>query len=90
MSDGPYRSNYTKVIAWRCTSCGDLVFSRTRHDLRFCSCKKTGVDGGLDERDLRLLGDGHKRVEMYIEQTKEELYQDWSSGRNEYGLIRPH
>ncbi len=89
MADDVYRKPYTRLVAWKCPSCGDLVFSRANHDMRFCTCKQIAVDGGFDEMFVRLVG-SPMRVEMYIEQTKEELYQDWESGRNEYGLIRPH
>ncbi len=85
--EGVFRGAHTRVIAWKCTDCGDLVFSRTRHDMRWCTCRKIAVDGGFDE--CRLMGHP-KKVEMYIEQTKEELYQDWNTRRNQYGLIRPH
>lgn len=30
----------------QCLSCGELVRSKNRHDLVFCSCGKAGVDGG--------------------------------------------
>ena len=89
-NEGVFRGAHTRVLAWKCTSCGDLVFSRAQHDMRYCTCKKIAVDGGLG-RDavVRLVGNP-KRVEMYIEQTKDELYDDWNTGRNLYGLIRPH
>lgn len=90
MSDVPFRGAHTRVLAWKCKDCGDLVFSRTRHDMRWCTCRKIAVDGGLGkDASVRLMGHP-TRVEMYLEQTKEELYDDWASGRNLYGLIRPH
>ncbi len=89
-NDGVFRVAHTRVIAWKCPDCGDIVFSRTRHDMRWCTCRKIAVDGGPNPGEhVRLMGHPIK-VEMYIEQTKEELYDDWNTRRNQYGLIRPH
>lgn len=27
-----------KINALQCGKCGDIIFSRARHDMRFCSC----------------------------------------------------
>ena len=32
----------------KCKYCGDVIESRSRHDFKFCSCKKVAVDGGKD------------------------------------------
>jgi len=34
--------------AVRCPSCLIAIFSRDRHDFRWCECKTTFVDGGMD------------------------------------------
>lgn len=31
-----------------CQECDDLIYSVMRHDMRYCGCKKTFVDGGRD------------------------------------------
>ena len=38
----------------RCKLCGDVIESKHRHDFKMCSCRKSGVDGGLDY--LRRIG----------------------------------
>jgi len=53
-----------KVKAIRCLDCGETVWSRHRHDLRFCSCGKCGIDGGRDY--TRTLGVGEV-VEINVE-----------------------
>lgn len=37
-----------KIIknAIRCKNCGDVIESETRHDFKYCSCKRVFVDGG--------------------------------------------
>lgn len=32
----------------KCKECGDVIFSRHRHDFKGCSCKSVAVDGGMD------------------------------------------
>ncbi len=31
----------------KCLSCNDIIESKYRHDMQFCSCGKNAVDGGL-------------------------------------------
>ena len=45
VSDEP-RRRLTKNAA-RCLRCGDVIESKHRHDLRWCSCRSLFVDGGL-------------------------------------------
>lgn len=44
-----------KRNAIKCNPCGDVIESRSCHDLVTCSCGKCAVDGGLDY--LRRIGD---------------------------------
>ena len=30
----------------KCKNCGDVIESETRHDFKYCSCKRVAVDGG--------------------------------------------
>lgn len=53
--------------AAKCLKCGDEVESKSRHDLRWCSCRSLGVDGGKDY--MRRLGDDY--IEM-TERAEEE------------------
>ncbi len=32
----------------KCKSCGDVIESESRHDFKYCSCKRVFVDGGQD------------------------------------------
>ena len=75
-----------KVQAVKCPTCGDIIFSRARHDFRVCSCDETFVDGGFD--CFRYGGDNHPiPMELEIEQTEAELYQDWNYRTDKYGVI---
>ena len=35
-----------KVSAIKCTICDSVVWSQSRHDFRYCDCKKCFIDGG--------------------------------------------
>ena len=80
------------ILGRYCPKCDYTYFSRSRHDFNCCPCyiesgKKTGgyVDGGRDY--LKVGGAGSTvRLPMYL--TDEELYEDWKSGLNRYGLIK--
>ena len=75
----------------RCKSCGDVIFSRHRHDFVRCSCGQCAVDGGMDY--LRRVGDGDwedrsMRMEQQALQDAQDAVQ-WAdeTGRNELGTV---
>jgi len=37
-----------KVAALKCPVCEVAIWSRNRHDFRYCDCKKCFIDGGRD------------------------------------------
>ncbi len=39
---------YKYVTSIICSSCKDQVWSRYRHDMRYCKCGKSFIDGGRD------------------------------------------
>jgi hypothetical protein len=76
-----------KVFAVVCKICGDTIFSRARHDFRKCSCGKTFVDGGFDY--IRYGGEAEEKfVELEIDASRRDLYQDWGNCIDKYGLIK--
>ena len=79
----------TMVAGVMCKQCGDLVFSRARHDYRKCTCGSIAVDGGFDY--MRIIGEEENvgQINTFeIKQTKKELFADWNSGKNKYGIIK--
>lgn len=78
------------VKAIVCRKCKDAVFSRARHDMRWCSCHSCAIDGGIDSGYIQLTGekDNYDLIPVEITQTKEELYDDWNTGKNQYGIIK--
>lgn len=78
------------VKAIVCRKCKDAVFSRTRHDMRWCSCGSCAIDGGQGEGYIQITGqpDTYDLIPVEISQTKQELYDDWNTGKNKYGIIK--
>lgn len=81
-----------KIMGKYCKECDHTFFSRCRHDFQTCPCwitsnRKTGgyVDGG---RDYFRCGGAGILMKIPIEQTDEELLQDWQHQKNLYGLIK--
>ena len=73
-----------KLWAIKCVYCHDIIFSRARHDFRVCSCDATFIDGGFDY--TRYGGDG-ALVEIELDATKKQLYDDWNTRTDKFGII---
>lgn len=81
------RGGKTSVNVAECQLCGDIVFSRTRHDYRSCSCGNTSVDGGLDYMRVAWQRVRPELFTLLIVQTKHQLYDDWNTSADKLGLI---
>lgn len=82
-----------KVTVISCPKCKDVVFSRTRHDMRSCSCGSVSIDGGdaycrIAFDPLKISVDDVKTFDINIEQTKKDLYKDWNEMTDKYGIIK--
>ena len=81
-----------KINALQCPSCGDLIFSRANHDFRYCSCGKCFVDGGFSSYGGRHGFDPTygppKSIEIEVNTTQRELYDDWNHRKDRYGIIK--
>jgi hypothetical protein len=77
-----------KVSAITCKKCGDTLFSRTRHDMRWCTCGDVAIDGGFDYVRLAFNGAPPEVFSLEVKQTKEQLGKDWSTRKDKYGLIK--
>jgi len=79
------------VSAIKCPKCGDIIYSRCRHDMRWCYCRNCAIDGGFSEytkitavKDL----DKINTFKLDVNATEQKLYDDWNNNTNEYGLIK--
>ena len=83
---GPYDKEVKlEVCAIECPDCGDIVFSRTNHDYRSCTCGASAIDGGFEY--TKVVGSA-KTFVLKIVQNKTDLYNDWNTGADKYGLIK--
>lgn len=82
------KKSKTLVSCIICPSCKDIIYSRARHDFRWCSCKEVAVDGGQDYFKVVFNKNIPKTVKKYVEASKKELYDDWDKGLNKFGIIK--
>lgn len=78
-----------KVSAIHCPNCGDTIYSRARHDMIGCTCRKIWIDGGFDYIKISFtdVDNPPKIIELDVEATKQELYDDWNNRINKFGRI---
>ncbi len=76
-----------KVSAIKCPLCEDILFSRSRHDCRRCTCGEVYVDGGFDYSRVGFMSKKPELFVLEINQTKKELYDDWNLNKDKFGLI---
>lgn len=77
-----------KVDGIKCKKCKDTIYSRATHDFRECSCKEIFIDGGFDY--MRIGGEKKmwEMITINVKATKKELYDDWNTRSDKYGLIK--
>lgn len=42
------KKGYIEVDAIGCKLCGEIIYSRHIHDMRYCGCGSVAIDGGRD------------------------------------------
>jgi hypothetical protein len=78
---------FVMVASINCPNCNYTVFSRARHDFRTCSCGNVHIDGGFDYIKV-----GYKDVptpqvkKKRVYATHQELYDDWNTRTDKFGL----
>lgn len=79
-----------KIQGIKCNHCGDIIYSRATHDMRYCSCGKVAIDGGRDYIKINAnKEDDWEAVEVELSYiTQYQLYNDWNIGNEQYGIIR--
>lgn len=79
-----------KIKAIQCLACGDVIFSRARHDFHHCSCGEIFIDGGFDYMRIGYhnLNQPPKEIELDLDMTEKELFDDWNYRRDKYGIIK--
>jgi hypothetical protein len=89
-----------KLIAIQCVECKDIVFSRSRHDMRFCSCGESAIDGGPHRANyaidklkntgsyIKVSGAAPRMITIEVDLEMHDLIEDYNSGSGELGLIK--
>ena len=77
-----------KITARRCPNCKDVLYSRAHYDFRTCGCGDTSVDGGPGVERTIYKKEIPENVELDVNATKDQLYDDWNNRINKYGIVR--
>ena len=79
------------VRAIHCEECNTTVYSRTAEDLRECECGRVRVYGGFMSHfkyDIIDKKTKYKNIKMEIRATPDDLYDDYESMEDSFGLIK--
>lgn len=82
--------NKNFISAIKCKICESIVYSRARHDMRYCECKSCFIDGG-QLHYIKTGGTSLDNIEMInieLDISYKELYDDWNKRIDKYGLIK--
>jgi len=78
----------TRVNTVQCRLCPDEIYSRARHDFRYCTCGNTTVDGGAHYLKFSWSAGDKPEIRLrYVKATARELYDDWNQRTDKFGLI---
>ena len=78
-----------KICGRECLECGDTIYSRARHDFRRCTCEAVAVDGGFNYCKVSAKpGSRSKPVEVDVDATVMQLFNDWALRIDKFGVIR--
>lgn len=88
---GIKRNNNMVITGIKCKNCGEIIFSRASHDMRFCSCKTVAVDGGQATECFNVTftksPEDFVMVKFNSSLTKQQLYDDYNNRIDKYGVI---
>ena len=76
-----------QIIANECPNCHDILYSRANHDFRTCGCGDTSVDGGPGIGRVVYKDKLPKSIEIDVDVTEQQLYDDWNYKKDKYGII---
>jgi hypothetical protein len=77
-----------KISAIECPKCEAIIYSRARHDFRYCPCGDVAVDGGFDYKKVSYHDARPRHIWVEVpEVTKNDLYQDWNKCKDKFGII---
>ena len=77
-----------KVDAVKCPKCKDVIYSRSRHDFRPCSCGEIAIDGGFDYKKVMFKTKPPQDFLIDVNVDRKALFDDWDQDLNKYGLCR--
>jgi ribosomal protein S27AE len=82
--------NEVVVSAIQCPRCGDIIYSRAHHDMRWCGCGAVAIDGGFDYMKVSAeteLAEQVETIPIKLPLTVQELYDDWRYHTDKFGKV---
>ena len=79
----------TIVTAVFCKKCNTLVYSRARHDFRYCECGDVAIDGGRNYTKVSYNKDSDflkKNITIFLSDI--DIYNDWNDQINKLGSLK--
>lgn len=71
----------------KCEICEDIIYSRAINDYRSCSCGEISIDGGFDYTRASFKKHQGIGVRLILNGvSRKDLYEDWNTGRDNYGI----
>lgn len=83
-----------KINAIKCKNCGNVIYSRTTHDFRWCDCNKCAIDGGFEYIKITGNPGDWERADVFVLEDRNEieakkiLYDDWNNRTDYFGKIK--
>ena len=65
----------------KCLICGDIIESKSTHDLVSCKCESCHIDGGNDFRKILIIFDDGKEILASEEEGYKKKYEEWENNR---------
>lgn len=65
----------------KCLICGDIIESKSTHDLVSCKCESCHIDGGNDFSKILIIFDDGTKILASEEEGYKKKYEEWENNR---------
>lgn len=62
-----------RVAGIRCLDCNDVIWSKHRHDMVWCKCKKVSIDGGRNYIKVSFSDRPPEHVDVLIDEEQNKV-----------------
>jgi hypothetical protein len=76
------------ITGIQCKKCNYIIYSRARHDFRWCPCETVAVDGGRDYLKITGNPEDYETCQIYVDATDKEIFYDYWRSEGKYGSFK--